>query len=75
MDNLIKAMECFTNNCPDITGCGTCPYYQPDYDVNIGLVDDAIAKITSLQKSNRNWRRKVLRLRKEIKELKEKENV
>lgn len=34
MDNLIKAMECFMNNCHDITGCGTCPYYQPEYDVD-----------------------------------------
>lgn len=75
MDNLIKAMECFMNNCHDITGCGTCPYYQPEYDVDSCLVDEAIAKITSLQKSNRNWRRKAQRLRKEIKELKEKENV
>lgn len=75
MDSLIKAMECFMNNCPGITGCGNCPYYQPEYDVDICLVDDAIAKITSLQKSNRNWRRKVQRLRKEIKKMKEKENV
>lgn len=59
MDNLIKAMECFIN----------------EYYVDINLVDEAIAKITSLQKSNRNWRRKAQRLRKEIKELKEKENV
>lgn len=75
MDNLIKALKCFTNNCPNITRCETCPYYQLDYDVNINLVDDAIAKITSLQASNRNWRRKAQRLREKIKELKEKENV
>lgn len=71
MDNLIKAMECFMNNCHDITRCGTCPYYQPEYDVDIYLVDDAIAKITSLQKSNRNRRRKAQRLRKKIGELEE----
>ena len=71
MDNLIKAMECFINDCQDITKCETCLYYQNEYYVDISLVDEAIAKITSLQKSNRNWRRKAQRLRKEIKELKE----
>ena len=71
MDNLIKALNCFMSNCDDITKCGVCPYYQLDYDVDVCLVDDAIQTITDLRKSNRNWRRKTQRLRKEIKELKE----
>lgn len=73
MDNLVKALNCFMSNCEDITKCWDCPYYQPDYDVDICLIDKidkTIDKITALQKSNRNWRRKTQRLRKEIKELK-----
>lgn len=75
MDNLIKAMHCYTHECEGM--CSDCEYDQPEYipcDAST-LMPLAIQKIADLQKSNRNWRRKAQRLRKEIKELKEKENV
>ncbi len=75
MDNLIKAMYCCTHDCDGL--CNSCMYDQSEYfpcEAST-LMPLAIEKITSLQKSNRNWRRKAQRLRKEIKELKEKENV
>lgn len=75
MDNLVKALNCLMNDCYDIGECGVCPYYQPDYNIDACLIDKAIDKIEALQKSNRNWRRKVQRLRKENKELKEANKV
>lgn len=72
MDNLIKAMHCFLTDCQGSVPCETCAYNQNEYDVSAeDLLNNAIQKITALQKSNRNWRRKTQRLRKEIKELKE----
>ena len=71
MDNLIKAMRCCTQDCEGL--CSTCEYNQPEYALCEAptLMPLAIQKIIDLQKSNRNWRRKAQRLRKEIKELKE----
>lgn len=71
MDNLIKAMHCCTHDCDGV--CSVCIYDQTEYfpcEAST-LMPLAIQKIVDLQKSNRNWRRKVQRLRKEIKELKE----
>lgn len=71
MDNLIKAMHCCIQACDG--RCSTCRYNQPEYpsrDIFI-MMPLAVDRIDELQKSNRNWRRKVQRLRKEIKELKE----
>lgn len=75
MDNLIKAMRCCIQNCDRL--CSACEYNQPEYAPCEAstLMQLAIQKIADLQKSNRNWRRKAQRLRKEIKEMKEKENV
>ena len=76
MDNLIKAMRCFFTDCQGSVPCETCAYNQNEYDVLAeDLLNNAIQKIADLQKSNRNWRRKAQRLRKKIKEMKEKENV
>ena len=71
MDNLIKAMHCCIQDCDG--PCSTCKYDQPEYvpcEASV-LMPLAIQKIEALQKSNRNWRRKTQRLRKEIKEMKE----
>ena len=71
MDNLIKAMHCCIQDCDG--PCFICEYNQSEYtpcEASI-LMSLAIQKIEALQKSNRNWRRKAQRLRKEIKELKE----
>ncbi len=75
MDNLIKAMRCCIYDCD--RQCSGCEYNQSEYTPCelYELMPLAITKIVELQKSNRNWRRKAQRLRKEIKELKEKENV
>ena len=76
MDNLIKAMYCCSQDWCDGL-CSACEYDQPEYAPCEAstLMSLAVQKIVDLQKSNRNWRRKAQRLRKEIKELKEKENV
>ena len=75
MDNLSKALYCSTGECEGDQDCETCRYNQNEYNIGVELIYQAIDKIEALQKSNRNWRRKTQRLRKEIKELKEKENV
>lgn len=64
-------MHCCIQDCEEL--CSACEYDQPEYapcEASI-LMPLAIQKIEALQKSNRNWRRKTQRLRKEIKELKE----
>lgn len=75
MNNLIKAMRCCIHECDGL--CSACEYDQPEYAPCEAstLMPLAIQKIADLQKSNRNWRRKAQRLRKEIKKMKEKENV
>lgn len=67
MDNLIKAMYCCTHDCNGL--CNSCMYDQSEYfpcEAST-LMPLAIKKITDLQKSNRNWRRKAQRLRKKMK--------
>lgn len=55
MDNLIKAMRCFLTDCQGSVPCETCAYNQNEYDVLAeDLLNNAIQKITDLQKSNRN---------------------
>lgn len=75
MDNLIKAMRCCIYDCDG--QCSGCEYNQTEYTFceSYELMPLAITKIIDLQRSNRNRRRKAQRLRKKIKELKEKENV
>ena len=75
MDNLVKAMRCCIYDCDG--SCSGCIYDQTEYTSceSYELIPFAITKIIELQKSSRNWRRKAQRLRKEIKKLKEKENV
>ena len=76
MDNLLKAMHCFVTDCQGEQVCEYCPYDQAEYGVcGDALFNKAIETIVDLRKSNRNWRRKVQRLRKEIKELKEASKV
>lgn len=72
MDNLIKAMYCSMQDRCD-GSCSACEYNQHEYAPCEAstLMPLAIQKIVTLQKSNRNWRRKAQRLRKEIKEMKE----
>lgn len=71
MDNLIKGMRCFLTDCQGSVPCEACDYNQNEYDVSAeDLLNNAVQKIIDLQKSNRNWRRKTQRLRKEIKEMK-----
>ena len=70
MDNLIKGMRCFLTDCQGSVPCEICDYNQNEYDVSAeDLLNNAVRKIIDLQKSNRNWRRKAQRLRKEMKEL------
>ncbi len=72
MDNLVKAIHCFIYDCQGCKPCESCPYNQTEHNIDgEELLDKAIDAITDLRKSNRNWRRKTQRLRKEIKELKE----
>lgn len=59
MDNL-----CFGQTCTD------CQLYQRSYLNAQEAMEAAIKRIHELEKSNRNWRRKVQRLRKELKEVK-----
>lgn len=75
MDNLSKALYCSTGECEGDQDCKTCRYNQNEYNIGVELIYQAIDKIEALQKSNRNWRRKTQRLRKEIKELKEANEV
>lgn len=72
MDNLVKAMYCSLYECDGL--CDKCMYNQSEYIPcePVALMYKAIERITSLQKSNRNWHRKAQRLRKKMKE---KENV
>ena len=73
MDDLEKALNCcqcawdcvcFGQTCAD------CRLYQRSYLNSQDALEAAIKRIHELEKSNRNWRRKVQRLRKELKEVK-----
>lgn len=73
MDDLEKALRCSIElergTCvPDL--CQYCGFYQEKFLSTDSAVDEAIKRIHELEKSNRNWRRKVQRLRKELKEVK-----
>ena len=73
MDDLEKALNCyqcvFDSACVDQT-CVDCHLYQRSYLNAQDAMEAAIKRIHELEKSNRNWRRKVQRLRKELKEVK-----
>ena len=73
MDNLEKALNCYKcaldNVCFGQT-CADCHLYQRRYLSAKEAMEAAIKRIHELEKSNRNWRRKVQRLRKELKEVK-----
>lgn len=73
MDNLIKALKCEaiagTNACTK--NCLACKYYQDEHKEVVEILMTAAYELSALEKSNRNWRRKAQRLRKELKEAKE----
>ena len=73
MDDLEKALNCYQcvldGVCFDQT-CVDCHLYQRSYLNAQEAMEAAIKRIHELEKSNRNWRRKVQRLRKELKEVK-----
>ena len=73
MDDLEKALNCYQcvldGVCFDQT-CVDCRLYQRRYLSAKEAMEAAIKRIHELEKSNRNWRRKVQRLRKELKEVK-----
>ena len=76
MDDLEKALNCYQcaldDGCFDQTyqTCTDCHLYQRSYLNAQDAMEAAIKRIHELEKSNRNWRRKVQRLRKELKEVK-----
>lgn len=76
MDNLEKALRCIVNNknntCINIL-CRDCEYYHAINLTTAEILEAVIERIHQLEKSNRNWRRKVQRLRKELKEVKHEE--
>lgn len=66
-----KALEC----CAKAQSCigEECPYFEPDNDCAqlmaidvLNLLHEKDTEISRLKKSNRNWRRKVQRLRREV---------
>ena len=73
MDDLEKALNCYQcvldDVCFDQT-CADCQLYQRSYLNSQEAIEAAIKRIHELEKSNLNWRRKVQRLRKELKEVK-----
>ena len=73
MDNLEKALNCYQCALDDVCfyqTCVDCHLYQRRYLSAQDAMEAAIKRIHELEKSNRNWRRKVQRLRKELKEVK-----
>ena len=73
MEDLEKALNCYQcvldGVCFGIT-CTDCHLYQRSYLNAQDAMEAAIKRIHELETSNRNWRRKVQRLRKELKEVK-----
>ena len=73
MNDLEKALNCYQcvldGVCFNQT-CADCRLYQRSYLNAQDAMEAAIKRIHELEKSNRNWRRKVQRLRKELKEVK-----
>lgn len=73
MDDLEKALNCYQCALDDVCfgqTCVDCHLYQRRYLSTKDVMGAAIKRIHELEKSNRNWRRKVQRLRKELKEVK-----
>lgn len=78
IETMLKVITCYVYHDSDCSlGCEECPYYQIKYETPINNIniftesfDQLQHEIKSLQKSNRNWRRKVQRLREQ-----EKKNV
>lgn len=73
MDDLEKALNCYQCVLDDVCFgqmCTDCKLYQRSYLSAQDTMKAAIKRIHELEKSNRNWRRKVQRLRKELKEVK-----
>lgn len=73
MNDLEKALNCYQCALDDVCfglTCADCHLYQQSYLNAQDAMEAAIKRIHELEKSNRNWRRKVQRLRKELKEVK-----
>ena len=73
MDDLEKALNCYQCAWDYVCfgqTCADCRLYQRSYLSAQEAMEAAIKRIHELEKSNRNWRRKVQRLRKELKEVK-----
>lgn len=73
MNDLEKALSCYQCALDDVCfdqACTDCRLYQRSYLNAQEAMEAAIKRIHELEKSNRNWRRKVQRLRKELKEVK-----
>lgn len=73
MNDLEKALNCYQCNLDDVCfglNCESCKLDQRRYLNAQDAMKGAIQRIHELEKSNRNWRRKVQRLRKELKEVK-----
>ena len=73
MDDLEKALNCYQYVLDGVCfyqTCVDCHLYQRRYLNAQDAMEAAIKRIHELEKSNRNWRRKVQRLRKELKEVK-----
>ena len=71
MDDLEKALNCYQCALDDVCfyqTCTDCQLYQRRYLSAQEAMKASIKRIHELEKSNRNWRRKVQRLRKELKE-------
>lgn len=68
MDDLIKALHCAAKDCR-FGKCEECEYNQKIYPQERDVFSDCIQRISNLEKSNRNWRRKCQRLRKKSKEI------
>lgn len=73
MNDLEKALNCYQCVLDDVCfglTCTDCYLYQQSYLNAQDTMEAAIKRIHEPEKSNRNWRRKVQRLRKELKEVK-----
>lgn len=73
VNDLEKALNCYQCALDDVCfglTCADCRLYQRSYLSAQDAMEAAINCIHELEKSNRNWRRKVQRLRKELKEVK-----
>lgn len=73
MNDLEKALNCYQCALDDVCFgrmCTDCQLYQRSYLNAQDAMESAIKRIHQLEKSNCNWRRKVQRLRKKLKEVK-----